>query len=356
VGSDATEQQCETACLDVMNSQLLDTTCPFICSSFQTLVQKLHTTPTNAPSNKRFLTSSFGDGWSWLMSFFSTDSLRKKVDLIVDEVGSDATEQQCETACLDVMNSQLLDTTCPFICSSFQTLVQKLHTTPTNAPSNKRFLTSNFNLDLNHIAQEVLTTLSNDETEAGCETACSSVVGAAASGIVCPSVCTLVQQLAQTGAANTHGKRFILGVDIAKIAQEILATIGTDETEAQCETECANLVGSTWSGLACPTVCTLVQQLAQATQGKRAAEQKRFLLDSFDLHEVLQLLGANSLDQALNEVVAQVGSDASEAECEKACRDSTGLPSIACPVICSSFQELIKGFHVTEANSTAPAS
>ncbi|KAK7109066.1 uncharacterized protein [Littorina saxatilis] len=126
VGSDATEQQCETACVEVMHSDLLDTGCPFICTSFQTLVQKFHRHSPAQPA-KRFILDSLN--LNNVINMFSNADLAKDVDLIVQRVGSDATEQQCETACLEVMHSASdhLNTGCPFICTSFQTLVQKFH-------------------------------------------------------------------------------------------------------------------------------------------------------------------------------------------------------------------------------------
>merc|ERR1711963_1390213 len=109
-GADETEQQCETACLEVMHSDLLDTACPLICNSFQALVQKFHiNAPTNAPVQKRFLLDSFGLDMSKLLGMFSTAELSKYVNQIVDIAGADETEQQYETACLEAMHSDLLD-------------------------------------------------------------------------------------------------------------------------------------------------------------------------------------------------------------------------------------------------------
>ena len=53
-----------------------------------------------------------------LNGLISSTDLTKYVDLIVEQVGSDATEQQCEGACTDVMAIDLADTLCPFLCSS----------------------------------------------------------------------------------------------------------------------------------------------------------------------------------------------------------------------------------------------
>merc|ERR1712142_1327797 len=113
VGSDANEQQCEQACIDVMNNDVLDSPCPFICSSFQSLVHQVHLEEHQTAQTKRFLFGDFD-----LAHLFSNDDLAHYVNQIVDQVGSDANEQQCEQACIDVMNNDVLDSPCPFICSS----------------------------------------------------------------------------------------------------------------------------------------------------------------------------------------------------------------------------------------------
>ena len=53
-----------------------------------------------------------------LQGLISSSDLATYVNQIVDQVGSDATEQQCEGACTDVMANDLADTLCPFLCSS----------------------------------------------------------------------------------------------------------------------------------------------------------------------------------------------------------------------------------------------
>ena len=53
-----------------------------------------------------------------LQGLVSNADLATYVNQIVDQVGSDATEQQCEGACTDVMANDLADTLCPFLCSS----------------------------------------------------------------------------------------------------------------------------------------------------------------------------------------------------------------------------------------------
>merc|ERR1712121_571002 len=174
VGSDATEVQCETACMDVMKSDLLDTACPFICNSFQTLVNKLHVTNPPPAVNKRFILDNLDLGN--LLSMFGHAELTNYVNQIVDQVGSDATEAQCETACMDVMKSDLLDTACPFICNSFQTLGNKLHVTNPPPAVNKRFILDNLDLgnllsmfghaELTNYVNQIVDQVGSDATEA----------------------------------------------------------------------------------------------------------------------------------------------------------------------------------------------
>ncbi|KAL8615690.1 hypothetical protein ACOMHN_007443 [Nucella lapillus] len=190
VGSDATEQQCETACLDVMANDLLDTSCPFICTSFQTLVHIFHfgSQPATGPA-KRFILDN-------VMSLLSSSDLSKYVNLIVDQVGSDATEQQCETACLDVMANDLLDTSCPFICTSFQTLVHIFHfgSQPATGPA-KRFILDNVmsllsSSDLSKYVNLIVDQVGSDATEQQCETACLDVMANDLLDTSCPFICS----------------------------------------------------------------------------------------------------------------------------------------------------------------------
>merc|ERR1711963_944257 len=117
VGSDATEQQCETQCMAILNNALLDTACPFVCNTFQTIVNKVpHDTVASGPA-KRFLFDNLLD----------SAQVNTILQQIYDSLGSDATEQQCETQCMAILNNALLDTACPFVCNSFQAFVNNLH-------------------------------------------------------------------------------------------------------------------------------------------------------------------------------------------------------------------------------------
>nr|ABB76764.1 vdg3 [Mytilus edulis] len=59
-------------------------------------------------------------------TLFQTDELKTLVDGIVGTVGTDATEQACETECHTLIQTDhLLQFGCPLICKSFQSLVHR---------------------------------------------------------------------------------------------------------------------------------------------------------------------------------------------------------------------------------------
>ncbi|CAG2213769.1 unnamed protein product [Mytilus edulis] len=66
-------------------------------------------------------------------TLFQTDELKTLVDQIVNTVGTDATEQACETECHTlIQEDHLLQFGCPLICKSFQSLVHRFgHVTVT---------------------------------------------------------------------------------------------------------------------------------------------------------------------------------------------------------------------------------
>ncbi|XP_076444416.1 uncharacterized protein LOC143282648 [Babylonia areolata] len=63
----------------------------------------------------------------------SLQDLKETAQNILDKVGSDATEQSCESACHTVLivdQSHLIHSICSPLCRSFQTIVNLLHLTP----------------------------------------------------------------------------------------------------------------------------------------------------------------------------------------------------------------------------------
>merc|ERR1712098_54398 len=97
---------------------------------FQSLVHLFH------PQSKRFL----------LDSVLDLGVVKTAVKDLLDVVGADATEQQCEAACHNLVmgdETALLHTLCTPICRSFQSLVHLFHHTDGAAPPHRHFTTLN---------------------------------------------------------------------------------------------------------------------------------------------------------------------------------------------------------------------
>jgi len=414
IGADPTELICETECNNVLQGDTIRTLCPFICKSFQALVQ--HYDP-GAVKEKRMLFTDIMNGLDItslldkLLRVFDASSLLNKLNAIVDQVGSDDTEAACEAACHDVITNPLIDTLCPLICKSMQNLTHMLHVdlASTVAPAQaKRFLFNsssifNYNSLIKLVdphalyvkLNEIVDLAGSDATEAKLEVSCREVMNSALLDEACPFICTSIQSLIQrlhiqledSTTVAPMAKRFLFGnltsifnlntltslIDThtlyAKL-NEIVDMVGSDASKASCVDACMQVMKSAILDQGCGYICdgtqSLIQQLhieineasTVAPAAPDASAAKRFLFDEMNLHTVMQIIGANSLDDAVNIIVNQVGSDASEAECQTACvsHASLPLPDLTCPVVCSSLQQLINGFHITEANSTAPAS
>lgn len=199
VGSDANEQQCEVGCVDVMKNPILDTSCPFLCTMFQELVHLGHIETTAAPAPADTdAPAPAKRGLSDLLGLFSTSDLTTYVNMIVDRVGSNATEQQCEGACHDIALHHVLDAGCPMICTLFQELVNMLHVD--SAPA-KRMLDIDFaelmgsvaNGDLPRIVNAIVDDVGSDATEQQCENVCN---GLAQSASTCALACSSLKELA----------------------------------------------------------------------------------------------------------------------------------------------------------------
>ncbi|XP_053392491.1 uncharacterized protein LOC123562747 [Mercenaria mercenaria] len=75
---------------------------------------------------KRFFIPGFD-----INSLFDLDTLKCDVQKLLDVVGSDPTEQACETECHHMLNEgTLLDHGCPLVCHSVQNLALYFHETP----------------------------------------------------------------------------------------------------------------------------------------------------------------------------------------------------------------------------------
>ncbi|KAK7108146.1 uncharacterized protein [Littorina saxatilis] len=72
-------------------------------------------------------------GLSHLGDVFNLGKLKETAQHIVDNLGTDASEAQCETQChgfLSVEPTHLLHTVCTPLCKSFQTVIHMLHIVP----------------------------------------------------------------------------------------------------------------------------------------------------------------------------------------------------------------------------------
>jgi len=365
VGSDASEQQCETQCMAILNNPLLDTACPFVCNSFQALVNKLN----QGGQSKRFILGDILD---------STET-NKLVQQIVDQVGSDATEQQCEQQCINILNNELLETACPFVCNSFQAFVNKLPTgngAPNSAPSKRLFIDSISSIldttQLTSLVHQLLSKAQSDETEQQCETQCMAILNNALLDTACPFVCNSLKEIAARlditpGEVPAGRKRFILDslginqledifstADLHKYVHMIVEIVGSDASEQQCEKACLDVMNSELFKTGCPFICSSFQMLVRKFDleditPSAAPVNKRFILDNFN--NILNQLTNFDLDTIVNTIGDEMGSDVTEYNCEEACKDSTDLPDMLCPVLCSQFQSFAQGIHVTEAKN-----
>jgi len=307
VGADATEQKCEAACLEVVHNDVIDTACPFICTSLQSLANNLHIDTTAAPVPvKRFFLDTFSiEG---LLNVFGKAELTHYVNQILDIVGTDDTEQKCEEACLTVINNDVLDTACPFICTSLQSLAVHLHleeASTTLAPVKRMILGDVFSID---------------------------------------------------GLLNLFGK-----AELTHYVNQILDTVGSDDNEQKCEEACINVINNDVLDTACPFICTSLQSLATHLHLEEAsttlAPVKRMILgDVFSIDGLLNLFGHAELTTYVNQIVDLVGSDATEQQCESACLTviNNDLLDTACPFMCTSFQSLVHQFHLGDTTA-APA-
>ncbi|XP_071108564.1 uncharacterized protein [Haliotis cracherodii] len=60
-------------------------------------------------------------------SILDTSEISKLVNTVLTKFGSDASEQQCETECLLLFKSDILDSACDFACKGIQGLIQRFH-------------------------------------------------------------------------------------------------------------------------------------------------------------------------------------------------------------------------------------
>ncbi|XP_022308690.1 uncharacterized protein LOC111114602 [Crassostrea virginica] len=139
LSSDSSEAACETECHVLIrdSTSVFQHMCPFLCHSAQALIGNLHHTAP-ATGAKRLV----------LDTFMNNPEINVLVTGLVATLGSDPTEQACESQCITMVHADnVLHHLCPFVCHSFQSLVQKVHLTPSvSNPVHKRFMIDNSSL------------------------------------------------------------------------------------------------------------------------------------------------------------------------------------------------------------------
>ncbi|XP_067649567.1 uncharacterized protein [Haliotis asinina] len=77
---------------------------------------------------------AFCDKRVLLGDILDSDEIKKLVNAVVENFGSDATEQQCEQECLALFTNDILDLGCDFACKGIQNLIKLIpHNSPTTA-------------------------------------------------------------------------------------------------------------------------------------------------------------------------------------------------------------------------------
>ncbi|XP_061179582.1 uncharacterized protein LOC133188223 [Saccostrea echinata] len=271
LGSDDSELACEKEChvLITDSTSVFQHMCPFLCHSAQAIVNNFHHAPATAGTvQKRFLVDSF----------LANPEVNVLVTSLVAVLGSDPTEQACENECVTMIHADnVLHHLCPFVCHSFQQLVSKVHLTQPASNPSKRFLIDSFlnNPEVNVLVTSLVSTLGSDPTEQACEQQCVTMVHADnVLHHLCPFVCHSFQQLVQKvhlspAASSPVQKRFLIdsllnNPEVSVIVNSLVSTLGSDPTEAACESQCTNIVhADNVMHFLCPLVCHSFQSLVQ---------------------------------------------------------------------------------------------
>ncbi|KAK7116527.1 uncharacterized protein [Littorina saxatilis] len=350
LGTDATEQQCEASCHAIVlgeETALAHTLCTPVCKSFQALSHHF-----GHHQAKRFFLDSIG---------LDLGSIKSTVQHLVDTLGTDATEQQCEGVCHGFVRGDdgaLLHTFCTPVCRSVQSLTHVFHLTPavTSAPAKRSIFDQLVDIQaVKDTVAKLADTLGTDATEQQCEAGCHAIVlgeETALAHTLCSPICKSFQALSHH-FGHHQAKRFFLdtfGVDLNVIkatVQHVLDTLGTDATEQQCEGVCHGFVKGDDGALLhtfCTPVCRSVQSLTHVfhlTPAVTSAPARRSIFD--------QLVDIQAVKDTVAKLADTLGTDATEQQCEAGCHaivlgEETALAHTLCTPVCKSFQALSHHF------------
>ncbi|XP_052683985.1 uncharacterized protein LOC128164254 isoform X2 [Crassostrea angulata] len=270
LSSDTTEVACEKEChiLIADSTSVFQHMCPFLCHSAQAIIGNLHHTTAAPVQKKRFLVDTL----------LANPEVNVLVTSLVAVLGSDPTEQTCEKECVVLMHADsVMHHLCPFVCHSFQQLVSKVHLTSSPSNPSKRFLVDTLlsNPEISVLVSGLVATLGSDPTEQACESQCVTMIHADNFlHHLCPFVCHSFQELVHNvhltpSVSNPVHKRFLIdsllnNPEVSVIVNSLVSTLGSDPTEAACESQCTNIVhADNVVHFLCPLVCHSFQSLVQ---------------------------------------------------------------------------------------------
>ncbi|XP_033762303.1 uncharacterized protein LOC117343866 [Pecten maximus] len=265
-----------------------------------------------------------------ILNVFHTDEIKTIVTDLYHSMGTDEREVECESECNKLVDTQFatgsLNTLghngCPLICHSYQELVHYFDVSaPATAAPAKRALS------LNPLLSSILNVFHADE--------------------------------------------------VKTIVTDLYHSMGSDEREVECESECNKLVEGQFSTgsfntighTACPLICHSFQELVHhfdiTPQTAVAGSSAKRSLGSSIMNSILNIFHADEVKTIVTDLYHSMGSDEREAECERECSNLietqfhagslNTLGHTSCPLICHSFQELVHHFDIAPQTAVAPA-
>uniref|UniRef100_A0A8W8MW25 Uncharacterized protein n=6 Tax=Magallana gigas TaxID=29159 RepID=A0A8W8MW25_MAGGI len=286
------------------------------------------------------------------------------IDQLVVFLSSDTSEAKCESECHTLIaNPQsTIQHLCPFMCHLAQQTLSGLHHT-------KRLVFDTFlnGEEGRHLIDQLVEQLGTDDNYVKCEQECHVLIRNQQSVMqhLCPFMCHLAIDAIKnlhSPSSNPAGtgavaKRLVLGnfintEETSKIIDQLVATLGADESEKTCEAHCHTLILSSTSVFQhmCPFLCHSAQAVINSfghhsttTPPAPANPAKRVLLNTFLNNQEV----TNIVDQLAVMLTSGTAYGACEKECHVLIRDQTSVVQHLCPFMCHSAQALLGNLHHT---------
>ncbi|XP_061180004.1 uncharacterized protein LOC133188551 [Saccostrea echinata] len=291
-------------------------------------------------------------------TFLNGAEAQNVINQLVTFLSTEDNEAKCEQECHTLIANQqsLVQHLCPFMCRAAQQALSGIH-------AGKRLVFDTFlnGEEAKHLVDQLVELLATDDNEVKCESHCHTLIRNQQSVLqhLCPFLCHSAQTaLAHLHSPNTDptvtGKRLVLDnflntQETAHLVDQLVATLGSDESEAQCEKECHVLIRDSTSVFQhmCPFLCHSAQAIVNMGHHNTPPPAKRLVLDTF--------LNTQETAHIVDQLVATLSSDETEVACEKEChvliRDSTSVFQHMCPFLCHSAQAIFNRGHTTAATA-----